>query len=84
MAYRGLVLTDDLDMGAIVKHHPLPICVRQCLEAGVDILLICHASPRIQEAFDQILDMTESSAELIRKQEESVRRILHFKALFLG
>ena len=84
MAYRGLVITDDLDMGAIVKHHPLPICVRQCLDAGVDILLICHAGPRIQEAFDQILALTESSAELIRKQEESVRRILHFKGLFLN
>jgi beta-N-acetylhexosaminidase len=84
MAYHGLVVTDDLDMGAIVKHHPLPIVVRQCLDAGVDILLICHAGPRIQEAFDQILALTESSAELIRKEEQSLRRILHFKELFLS
>ena len=84
MAYHGLVITDDLDMGAIVKHHPLPIIVRQCLDAGVDILLICHAGPKIQEAFDHILTLRESSAELVRKEEESLRRILHFKELFLN
>jgi beta-N-acetylhexosaminidase len=84
MAYHGLVITDDLDMGAIVKHHPLPVIVRQCLDAGVDILLICHAGPKIQEAFDQILALRESSTELIRKEEESLRRILHFKELFLN
>lgn len=84
MAYRGLVITDDLDMGAIVKHHPLPDIVRQCLNAGVDILLICHAGPKIQEAFDNILTLRENTSELIRKEEESLRRILHFKALYLS
>jgi beta-N-acetylhexosaminidase len=83
MAYQGLVITDDLDMGAIVKHHPLPIIVRQCLEACVDILLICHAGPKIQEAFDLILDLRGSGTEILRKEEESLRRILHFKALYL-
>jgi beta-N-acetylhexosaminidase len=83
MAYHGLVITDDLDMGAIVKHHPLPIIVRQCLNASVDILLICHAGPKIQEAFDHILALRESNAELIRKEEECLGRILHFKGLYL-
>jgi beta-N-acetylhexosaminidase len=84
MAYDGLVITDDLDMGAIVKHHPLPDIVRQCLDAGVDILLICHAGPKIPEALDHILALRKTSAELIRKEEESLRRILHFKDLFIG
>jgi beta-N-acetylhexosaminidase len=84
MAYHGLVITDDLDMGAIVKHHPLPIIVRQCLDAGVDILLICHAGPKVLEARDEILALRDSTAELIRKEEQSLRRILHFKELFLG
>jgi beta-N-acetylhexosaminidase len=84
MAYQGLVITDDLDMGAIVKHHPLPIIVRQCLDAGVDILLICHESPKIREAFDNILALEDSNADLTRKEEESLRRILHFKELFFS
>ena len=84
LAYHGLVITDDLDMGAIVKHHPLPVIVRQCLEACVDILLICHAGPKIQEAHDHILALRASSTELFLKEEESLRRILHFKALYLN
>jgi beta-N-acetylhexosaminidase len=84
MAYDGLVLTDDLDMGAIVKHHPLPTIVRQCLAASVDILLICHAGPKIPEALDHLLALRKTDPELLRKEEDSLRRILHFKKLFLN
>jgi beta-N-acetylhexosaminidase len=76
MAYDGLVITDDLDMGAIVKHHRLSVIVRQCLKAGVDIILICHTSPKIPT-------LRKSDPELLRKEEESLRRILHFKELYL-
>jgi beta-N-acetylhexosaminidase len=83
MAYDGLVLTDDLDMGAIVKHHPLPTIVRQCLNASVDIMLICHAGPKIPEALDHILAQRKNDPELLRKEEESLQRILHFKQLYI-
>ena len=76
-------MADDLDMGAIVKHYPLPTIVRQCLDAGVDILLICHAGPKIPDALDHILALRKTSAELIRKEEKSLRRILHFKELYI-
>jgi len=84
MAFEGLVITDDLDMGAIAKHYTLPVIVEQCLNSSVDILLICHPGPKIQEAHDYISALRENSKALIRKEEDSLRRILNFKQRYLG
>lgn len=48
IGYEGLVMTDDLDMGAIGKHFGTPQAARMAIEAGGDIALLCHeldASP---------------------------------------
>ena len=54
MGYGGLVLTDDLDMGAIVKHYPLETAVRQICAAQIDLILICHWSAKIESAHREI------------------------------
>ena len=84
MAFDGLVITDDLDMGAIAKHYGLPSIVQQCLISSVDILLVCHPGPKIQEARDNISALCNSSEDLIRKGEDSLRRILQIKRKYLG
>ena len=77
-------MTDDLDMGAIAKHYPLPRIVEQCLQATVDILLICHPGPKIQDARDHILALLQGDRELARKEEESLRRIFRLKEQYLS
>jgi beta-N-acetylhexosaminidase len=84
MAFDGLVITDDLDMGAIAKHYALPVIVQQCLLASADILLICHAGPKIEAARDHILTLRQDNEALIRKEEESLGRILGVKKAYLG
>ena len=42
IGYEGLVMTDDLDMGAIGKHFGTPQAARMAIEAGGDIALLCH------------------------------------------
>jgi beta-N-acetylhexosaminidase len=83
MGYAGLVLTDDLDMGAIAKHYQLPDIVGQCLAATVDLLLICHSGPNLETAFTQIVHQTQADADLRRKSQQSVDRILGAKQRFL-
>ena len=84
MAFEGLIITDDLDMGAIAKHYALPVVVRQCLISGVDILLICHPGPKIQEARNLILSLRKDDPDIAFKEEDSLRRILRFKHKYLG
>jgi beta-N-acetylhexosaminidase len=47
-AFDGLIMTDDLDMGAILTGYRLEDTIRLCLEAGNDIVMICHRVPEIE------------------------------------
>ena len=42
MGFRGLVMTDDLDMGAILNHYGLEETIRLAITAGNDLAMICH------------------------------------------
>jgi beta-N-acetylhexosaminidase len=46
--FEGLVMTDDLDMGAILIRYRLDDTIRLCLEAGNDIMMLCHRVPEIE------------------------------------
>lgn len=84
MGYRGLTLTDDLDMGAIAKHYDIRTVVHQTLDADIDIILICHKGPNIQLAFEIILEKLTDSPQLEARGIESVDRILRAKQKYLG
>lgn len=42
LGFDGLVMTDDLDMGAIVNQYALEQTIRLAFEAGNDLAMICH------------------------------------------
>jgi beta-N-acetylhexosaminidase len=42
LGFQGLILTDDLAMGAIAKHYPIEDAVRASLAAGCDLVLVCQ------------------------------------------
>ena len=46
--FEGLIMTDDLDMGAILIRYRLDDTIRLCLEAGNDIVMLCHRVPEIE------------------------------------
>jgi beta-N-acetylhexosaminidase len=46
--FEGLIMTDDLDMGAILTAYRLDDTIRFCLEAGNDIMMLCHRVPEIE------------------------------------
>jgi len=50
LGYDGLVMTDDLDMGAILNHHSLEETLRLAIGAGNDLAMICHRIECVQEA----------------------------------
>ena len=84
LGYKGLTLTDDLDMGAIARHYDIHTVIRQNLEADIDIILICHKGPNIQLAFEEILRKLTDSSELEARGIESVERIVDAKKQYLG
>jgi len=77
--FKGLVITDDLDMGAITKNFNFNSVIHQILLADIDIALICHKGPNIKAAFKKVLDYIEESDEMKDKCKASVERIMEVK-----
>ncbi len=50
IGFRGLVITDDLEMGAIAKRHGPADTVRLAVAAGNDLLLFCHQTECVEIA----------------------------------
>ena len=47
-AFDGLIMTDDLDMGAILNGYSLEQTIRLAIGAGNDLTMICHRIPEIE------------------------------------
>ena len=48
LGFDGLVMTDDLDMGAILTGYRLEETIRLAIAAGNDMAMICHRIPEIE------------------------------------
>jgi len=48
LGFDGLVMTDDLDMGAILTGYRLEDAIRLAIAAGNDAPMICHRIPEIE------------------------------------
>ena len=83
LGYNGLIMTDDLDMGAIKKYYPMTAIIDQITKAQVDQILICHQSPDIEQAHALLVKHLREDKD--RKDfEASVERILAAKSKFLS
>jgi beta-N-acetylhexosaminidase len=84
MQFHGLVLTDDLDMGAITKHYDIQTAVHQILAADIDLTLICHKGPSIEIAFEEMAKEMADDRAIKAAGIESVERILKSKREYIG
>jgi beta-N-acetylhexosaminidase len=48
LGFDGLIMTDDLDMGAILTAYQLEDTIRLVIAAGNDLAMICHRIPEIE------------------------------------
>src|SRR6202048_1800516 len=48
MGFEGLIMTDDLDMGAILNEYGLDETIRLAIAAGNDLAMICHRIPEVE------------------------------------
>jgi beta-N-acetylhexosaminidase len=81
MGFDGLVVTDDMEMGAIAKHYQIEDAVRQAIEAGEDMLLICARPDLIRRGYHSLLQAARDRVLSEERIDASLRRIATFKAL---
>jgi len=63
LGFEGLVMTDDLDMGAILNEYGLEETIRRAIGAGNDLAMICHRVPAIEEALGYIGKLSPNDIE---------------------
>ncbi|MEW6076214.1 MAG: glycoside hydrolase family 3 N-terminal domain-containing protein [Thermodesulfobacteriota bacterium] len=83
MKFDGLVMTDDLDMGAMARHYDIETVIRRVVEAGIDLALVCHRGPGREIAADTLLHIIQESESGRREALNSVERILRLKRQYL-
>src|SRR5262245_30939593 len=71
--FDGLIMTDDLDMGAILTGYRLDDTIRLALNAGNDIVMICHRIPEI-ETVREVLSKLPSD-----KTDVALENVARFK-----
>ncbi|MDE2967695.1 MAG: glycoside hydrolase family 3 protein [Chloroflexota bacterium] len=83
LGFDGVVLSDDMQMGAILEQYSLEAAVIEAIKAGVDIILIANQNTydtdhvrRIKAAIIAAVEQGEISRQRI---DESVERILALK-----
>jgi len=67
LGYEGLILTDDLDMGAIIHHYGRGPDIQLALEAGADLALVCHQVHSLREALNNLEIRDDQPLERIEK-----------------
>jgi beta-N-acetylhexosaminidase len=83
MGYQGVVLSDDLEMGAIGKHFEIEEAASLAFQAGVDGLLICQDPEKIERAYRYLLKGLKKGSLPESLLKEALRRIFALKQTYL-
>lgn len=78
IGYRGIVVSDDLEMGGVAKFMPIADAAVETVRLGADLALICHHPEPIFEAYEALIREGEKSAAfhrvLMQRAKESARK----------
>ncbi|VFU18155.1 Beta-hexosaminidase (fragment) [anaerobic digester metagenome] len=79
LGFRGLIITDDLEMGAITKNYALEEAALEAVLAGADILLVCHSSKHQEQVLSRLIAAVQNGELTVERIGESVARIIRLK-----
>lgn len=83
LGYKGIIITDDMEMGAVANHNDFRSIGVKSVKAGADIVLVCHEYKHQQEVYLGLLDAVNSGEISQERIDESVKRIIKVKLLHL-
>ncbi len=83
LGFQGVVLTDDLEMHAILDHWSIGEAAVQSIQAGADMLIICHQQDRQTEAILAVERSLDQGLLSMDRIAASVGRIQALKQHYL-
>jgi beta-N-acetylhexosaminidase len=79
IGYRGLICSDDLEMGGVLAAAPIEEATVGFIHAGGDLGLICHQEDFILRAYEALICEAERDRKFAHRVRESAQRVLAFK-----
>ena len=79
IGYRGIVVSDDLEMRGVLAAAPMEKAAIEFVRAGGDLCLVCRREENVLQAYEALVRASESDRRFARRVAESARRILAFK-----
>jgi beta-N-acetylhexosaminidase len=79
IGYRGLIISDDLEMGGVLAAGSIEDVAVGTLRAGSDMFLVCHNQELVWRAYEAVLREAERDRRFARRVEQAATRVLRFK-----
>jgi beta-N-acetylhexosaminidase len=79
IGYRGLIISDDLEMGGVQAAARIEEAAVETLHAGADMYLVCHNEERVWRAHEAVVREAERDRKFARRLREAAERVLRFK-----
>ncbi len=79
IGYRGLVITDDLDMGGVLAAAPIEDAAVETLRAGADMFLVCQKEESVRRAFEAVVKQAESDKKFAALVGKKAKRVSEAK-----
>jgi beta-N-acetylhexosaminidase len=80
IGYKGLVISDDLDMAGVLNSVPIEEAAVQTLQAGSDMFLVCQKEENVWRAFEAVLRHAERGEPFAASIAAKAKRVSAFKA----
>jgi beta-N-acetylhexosaminidase len=75
IGYRGVIVSDDLEMGAVSETCPIGEATVRAARAGHDLLLVCHTAAAQRAAAVALVEAYRSRALPLRELEAAAERV---------
>ena len=84
LGYNGLIITDDLEMGAITQGGSISHAALNAFCAGVDLLLICHDHDEVEASVSALNNGLDNGLISPERVSASTARLTTIRKRFLG
>jgi beta-N-acetylhexosaminidase len=84
IGYKGIVFSDDLEMGGILKFIPMEEAVVAAVRAGMDLMEICHSPELILRAYEALITEGERSVAFRAMLMVRAKRTEQLRAKLFG
>lgn len=79
IGYRGLIVSDDLEMGGVLATASIEDAAVETIRAGADIFLVCHDEEKVWRTYEAVLSAAERDRKFAALVADRAKRILDFK-----